>query len=108
MSAEKFEEFRKSFPKAALEAEGGVELILIPEFKIPTSAPDVTFTALLCPQGHSGYDTRLFLDKPVPGRGQNWRAMTLLGRQWHVCSIRGISAEQSYLAILLAHVEHLK
>ena len=108
MPNEKLEELQRTYPTASLLTEGGYELISLPKLKIVTGGVETVYEALLCPRQHSGYDTRLFLDKQVNGRGQNWKTFVILGKTWWACSLQGIKADQSYLNILLAHLGHLQ
>jgi len=108
MPAEKLQELQRSYPAATLLTEGGYELISLPKLKIVTAGTEAVYDALLCPRQHSGYDTRLFLDRQVNGRGQNWKTFPILGKTWWACSLQGIKADQPYLAILLAHLRHLQ
>lgn len=108
MPAEKLEELQRSYPNATLLTEAGYELISIPKIKIVTGGVEDIYDVLLCPRQHSGYDTRLFLDRQINGRGQNWKTFPILGKTWWACSVQGIKADQSYLTILLAHLRHLQ
>lgn len=107
MPAEKLEELKRTYPTAALLSDGGYDLISLPKLTINTGGVDAVYDALLCPRAHSGYMTRLFLDRVVNGRGQNWKSFPILGKTWWACSLQGIAAEQPYLTILLAHLRHL-
>jgi hypothetical protein len=96
------EELRALTPGAMAMPEGGVEYFLLPGIKVPGLAGLVD--ALLCPQQHSGYTTRLFLSSVVPGKGQNWRPHTILSRQWHACSWNDVPANQRLAEILAQHL----
>ncbi len=108
MPAEKLEELKRTYPTAALLSDGGYELISLPKLTIVTGGASAAYDALLCPRTHSGYDTRLFLDRVVNGRGQNWKSFVILGKTWWACSLQSIKADQPYLTILLAHLRHLQ
>lgn len=108
MPTEKLKELQQTYSSASMHTEGGYELISLPKLKIITGGVEAVYEALLCPRQHSGYDTRLFLDRQVNGRGQNWKTFPLLGKTWWACSLQGIKADQSYLSILLAHLRHLQ
>jgi hypothetical protein len=101
-------ELQHLHPELEVKAEGGVQLIYLPCLKIRIGSETQVYAALLCPQSHTGYDTRLFLDRPVPGRGANWRSYPLLGRTWWACSIRGIASDQPLISMLLAFLDHFK
>jgi len=91
-----------------MESDGGCDFIYVPVLKIQVGAAEQQLAVLLCPQAHTGYETRLFLEKQVPGKGANWRSYPVLGKTWWACSIRGISADQPYTSMLLAFLDHFK
>src|SRR5713101_2478608 len=74
--ADEMDDLRRMCPGAQEMPEGGIEYILLPGLKHPC-APG-TLDALLCPQQHGGYATRLFLSVAIPGKGNNWSAHTIL------------------------------
>ena len=77
-----------------------------PKLKLPGGNAEVE--ALLCPQQHGGYATRLFLSSPVPGKGANWSVHQILGKTWHTWSWNGVPATLRPLQILLGHLDALK
>ena len=82
--ADEMDDLRRMCPGVQEMPESGIEYILLPGLKHPC-APG-TLDALLCPQQHSGYVTRLFLSAPIPGKGNNWSTHTILSRAWHTWS----------------------
>ena len=82
MREEAFTRLRALYQDAKVLSEGGCELVHLSAIKITVGSELQSFAALLCPQSHSGYATRLFLDRPVPGKGANWRSFPLLGKTW--------------------------
>jgi hypothetical protein len=102
MTPEHLEEVQVLCPAAKPMAEGGVEFLFLPSLALPCS--DVV-DALLCPTAHSGYTTRLFLSKQIPGRGQNWNTFTILGRTWWSPSFNNVQATLRPLQILDAHLQ---
>ena len=108
MREEAFTRLRALYQDAKVLSEGGCELVHLSAIKITVGSELQSFAALLCPQSHSGYATRLFLDRPVPGKGANWRSFPLLGKTWWACSIRDITANQPLLSMLLAFLDHFK
>jgi hypothetical protein len=99
---DELEELRVVCPEAREMAEGGLEYILLPKLKVPGANAGID--ALLCPQGHSGYTTRLFLSSVIGGKGQNWSVHTILSRTWHTCSWNNVPASQRLAEILVQHL----
>ncbi len=69
--------------------------------------------ALLCPQEHSSYATRLFLEQkhsyPLSdGNEPNWQVHSILGKPWHTWSWKDVSADQTLLEILSGHLDAFK
>jgi len=93
---------------AELWEEGGNSLVYLPALKIQVAGVGTQVDALLCPRKYDGYDTRLFLAKPFPVKGQNWKAFTICGRTWHAFSYQGVSASLPWLEILANHLQVLK
>ena len=88
--------------------EGGKRYFLLERVTLPAGCSPAATTALLCPQERDGYQTRLFLAKPVSGRGANWTVHRVLDRNWHTWSWQGISANQRLAQILRGHLRGLK
>jgi len=103
---DQLEELRRLCPGAQELPQGGTEYIFLPALKHPC-APG-TLDALLCPQQHSGYPTRLFLSAPITGKGANWSTHTILGRTWHTWSWNHVSSDQRLAEILAQHLRALR
>jgi hypothetical protein len=104
--ADEMDDLRRMCPGAQEMSEGGIEYIFLPGLKHPC-APG-TLDALLCPQQHGGYATRLFLSVPIPGKGNNWAAHTILSRTWHTWSWNNVPANQRLAEILAQHLRVLR
>ena len=100
--ADEMDDLRHMCPGAQEMSEGGTEYVFLPGLKHPC-APG-TLDALLCPQQHSGYATRLFLSVPIPSKGQNWAVHTVLSRTWHTWSWNNVPANQRLAEILAQHL----
>jgi hypothetical protein len=95
-------------PDARIMPEGNLGLIFLPAQGIEVAGERQTVDLLLCPHEHSGYQTRLFFDRPFAQRATNWTVHTLLGRGWHTFSWNGVRADQPWEQILLAHLAVLR
>ena len=97
-------ELREIYPEAQPHSEAGIDYVYIPNLVLPIAPVPTLMEALLCPQQHSGYMTRLFLDKSVSGHGNNWTCHNILGRSWYTCSWNGVAATQRLTQILAEHL----
>jgi len=88
--------------------EGGVTYVFLPKQPIQVGEQWRGMDALLCPNRHGGYDTRLFLEQPVMERAANWTVHPIFGRSWHTFSWNGVSSAQPVVQILLAHLAVLR
>ena len=88
--------------------EGGKRYIHLPSLSFQSDGALQTVEALLCPGEHSGYLTRLFLDRPFPNKLQNWTTHSILGRQWHTPSYNGVAATLPLMTILANHLGGLR
>lgn len=95
-------------PGAQPHLEAGQEFIYFPALPLPAGNTPSTIEALLCPNLHSGYQTRLFLAQQIPGRGNNWTAHVIGARTWFTWSWQGVSAEQRLVQILKGHLRALQ
>jgi hypothetical protein len=100
------EQLRDICAEARLMAEGGLAFAFLPQFKFLSRGMGVQMDALLAPQGHSGYETRLFLARQLPV-GLAWYTQQILGRTWHAISWRGVSPGQPWTKILAGHLRPL-
>lgn len=85
-------------------SEGGSVFAFLPRLRFRAKGVTLCMDALLCPAAHSGYETRLFLEKPVPGFAGAWYPQTILSRPWQTISWRGVSPEQPWTRILSEHL----
>lgn len=105
-SHDEMEDILRLCPHAREMQEGGVCYILLPALKHPLGQGEID--ALLCPQQHSGYATRLFLSAPISGRGNNWSVHNILGCAWHTWSWNHVSPNQRLAEILAQHLRALR
>lgn len=97
--------FQAYYPEAKIWREGGRPLVFIPQLGFPSGREVLVMDALLCPWSHSGgYPTRLFLDRQVPGKGQNWNAFVIRGRTWWACSWNSVPEHLPWSEILASHL----
>jgi hypothetical protein len=94
--------------EARIETDGQYTLVYLAELRFRAGSETVVMDALLCPQEHSSYTTRLFLDRTVPTRGGQWTAHPFLGKQWQACSWQNVPKDQPLLQILLQHLAAFK
>lgn len=99
---------RELNPEARVLADGGVSYVFLPKQPIQVGDQWRPMDALLCPSQHGGYETRLFLEHPIPERAANWTQHAILGRSWHTFSWNGVSPAQPLIQILLAHLAVLR
>lgn len=105
------EGLRTFSPNVAVMPECGINYIYIPDLSVRTNQGCHVVDALLCPQAHpTGYVTRLFLSKALPGCGQsnNWGAFRILEREWHSWSWQNVPATLTPVQILAAHLRALQ
>lgn len=93
---------------AKLLTEGGKPCVLLPELQFQMAGVLGKMTLLLVPSEHSGYQTRLFFEKKIEGRGQNWNQHRVVEKQWWAPSWQGVSADLPWLDILLAHLRSVE
>jgi hypothetical protein len=94
--------------EARIETDGQYTLVYLAGLRFRAGSEDVIMDALLCPQEHSSYTTRLFLERTVPTRGGQWTVHPFLGKSWHACSWQNVPKDQSLLEILLQHLAAYK
>lgn len=84
------QELRIIHPDLATAEEAGCAYILLRGLRLPEGCAPVQCDALLCPDGHLGYEARLLFDQKVSTkRALNWHINpTILGRSWHAFSWR--------------------
>ena len=96
------DELRLICTGAEEHSESGYTYILLPELCLPSGAK---MKALLCPQTHSGYLTRLFLEQPMAG--QNFNEHVILGQKWYTWSWQGVASSLRLAQMLVQHVRGL-
>lgn len=77
----------------------------LPGLEVQTPSGALQVDALLYPYAHSGYTTRLFVDRQIPApNAKNWNSFTLGGRTWFACSWQDVQASLSWVEILAGHL----
>jgi len=99
-----FASLRQICLPAKLLTEGGKPVVLLPELQFQVAGALGKMTLLLVPFEHSGYQTRLFFEKRIEGRGQNWNQHRVVEQQWWAPSWQGVSADLPWIEMLLAHL----
>lgn len=89
---------------AVLLSEGGQPVVLMPGFGFTAGGQAQTMDLLLVPFAHSGYITRLFFAKQIPGRGANWKDYRVVERNWWAPSWNHVPATLPWTKMLLAHL----
>jgi hypothetical protein len=82
--------------------------VFFPVLKFDSGNTPHAMPALLCPANRDGYPTRLFLEKKIPSRGNNWNVFQIRSRSWWACSWRDVPASLPWLAILANHLRPLR
>ena len=93
---------------ATVMPEGGVQFILLPKLRFWSNDSVLEMDVLLCPQAHTGYQTRLFLERPIAGKGANWTTHYILGRSWFTWSWNNVPANLPLIEILANHLGALR
>jgi hypothetical protein len=104
---DQMQKLRAIWPGAELWTEGGQPAIFLPSLEIKIRGESVVRGALLWPQAHGSYSTRLFLDAAVPA-GQNWNPASVCGRSWQVCSWNGVPADMPWDEMVGSHLGAFK
>ena len=104
---EQIRQLQQICPGAKLMTEGGLAFAFLPQLKFSSRGAAVQMDALLAPRGHSGYETRLFLDQQLPSIGVAWYQQQILGRTWNAISWRGVPPDQAWPRILAQHLRPL-
>jgi hypothetical protein len=99
-----YQKLKTIHESAVLLKEGGNPVVLLPDFSFRTAGIDVKMSLLLHPSAHSGYVTRLFFERPMDGRGQNWTQHRVIDRQWWAPSWQNVTPSQPWPAMLCAHL----
>ena len=107
---ERLADLRALCPEVCWLTDGGKHYVSLPKLKVLTDGRNVEMDALLRPGEHSGYPTRLFLDRPLPGKGRggSWTAHQICGRIWHTWSWRNVPESLPLSQMLLEHLWALR
>ncbi|MDR6661276.1 hypothetical protein J2W51_003862 [Tardiphaga robiniae] len=89
---------------AVLLKEGGQHVALLPSFGFMAGDTPYRMDLLVVPFAHSGYDTRLFFETKIEGRGANWNPHRVAERNWWAPSWNHVPATLRWTQILLAHL----
>lgn len=103
----RLEKLRAIWPGAELWSEGGQPAVYLPGIEVKVRGSVVVRDALLWPQAHGSYSTRLFLSEAVAA-GQNWSAVNMCGRAWQVCSWNGVPADFPWDEMIRSHLGAFK
>jgi len=95
-------------PNVTVITDAGTSYISLPKLKIKSADTVHTMDALLCPEKHGGYTTRLFLSERIPGRGKNWTVHSILGRTWYTWSWNNVPDTLMPAQILSGHMSALR
>lgn len=88
-------------------SERGLRLVALPSISLPSGCDPAQSSGIYVASPLGGYDTRLFLEKPVRTRTGATPAITtevLLGRTMYAASIQGIPASLPIHQGVLAHL----
>jgi hypothetical protein len=105
---EQLNDLRSLCREAKVMPEGQHVFVFLSGLRLRHGSETLTMDALLCPQEHSGYATRLFLERSIPDRGANWTIHSILGKPWHTWSWKEVSNDQTLIEILGGHIVALK
>ena len=85
--------------------ESGYSFVYLPGLKMPPGCLPVQTDALLCPQPHSGYSSRLFFKERVKTpKPVNWNGQVfVLGHQWYAFSYSNV-INTSLLDMVINHL----
>jgi hypothetical protein len=103
------ESLREISPQASLLQDGGIQCVLLPQTHLVTPSGVQVMDTVLCPNGLSGYVTRLLLQRRIVEKGNlNWQQVMLLARAWHTWSWNQISPDQPWIRIFAEHARLLR
>jgi len=105
VSAEKLAALQHFYPAAQMLAEGGQPVVFLPGLKVDAPQGPIEVDALLHPSLHTGYSTRLFLNRQVDAPlAKNWTSHSLCGSTWWSCSWQGVGAELTWIDMIANHL----
>lgn len=103
-AASNFAGLKAMHREAVLLKEGGQAVALLPSFGFIAADSAFRMDLLLVPFLHSGYETRLFFERKIEGRGANWNQHRVIERNWWAPSWNHVPASLRWTQILLAHL----
>lgn len=103
-SAEEFAHLQNMHSNAVLLTEGGRPVAFLPSFNFIAAGKPVTMDLLLMPFKHSNYDTRLFFERQIVGRADNWACHRVVDRNWWAPSWNHVATTLPWTAMLCAHL----
>jgi hypothetical protein len=103
-AAAEFAKLKALHDAAVLLREGGSPVALLPAFGFKAGGSDTRMDLLLMPFQHSGYVTRLFFERKIENRGQNWTEHRVIDRNWWAPSWKEVAANLPWTAMLCAHL----
>jgi hypothetical protein len=99
---------RRIYKQAEPWDECGQPLVYLPNVTVESGGVKHELNTLLCPRARDGYPTRVFLSKPFPNKGQNWKVFNIKGLTWHACSFSEVPASLPWIEILANHLRVLR
>jgi len=93
---------------SVLLKEGGQPVVLLPGLSFRGACANVTMDVLLHPSAHSGYVTRLFFQRQIAERGQNWTSHRVIEREWWAPSWNEVQPTLAWPSMLCAHLAAVK
>jgi hypothetical protein len=91
------------YPGAEAHEEGSYTFVLLPALVVPDGTK---MKALLCPQNHSGYPTRLFLEKPTGSK--SFAEHVILTLKWYTWSWKDVHASLRLAQMIAEHLRGLR
>ena len=105
-SEEQVEELKAILGPGVRELEeSGYVYLYIPGLKMPPGCAPERTDALLCPDLHSGYPSRLFFKERIQTpKPVNWNGQVfVLGEQWHAFSYNDVK-DMPLLGMVMSHL----
>ena len=102
--AEEFSRLKAMHETAVLLKEGSEPVALLPAFAFTAAGRAETMDLLLVPFKHSGYITRLFFERKINARGNNWKRHRVVDRNWWAPSWNHVPANLQWPAMLCEHL----
>ncbi len=99
-----FAALKALYKDCRLLKEGGNPVVLLPGVSFRAANDDVVMDLLLHPSAHSGYVTRLFFERKIVGRGDNWNPHRVVDREWWAPSWKDVHPSLPWPSMLCAHL----